>query len=300
MLHQVFILFFFVAQVHAVSGVPAEPQNYAGRLDMNGLRFSDYQDFEKNWHFVTVRFRKDTAELRMTYANDLAWQALNRDAADFPDGAVLGKIGIVTHDDMAFPSSAVPSGARRYQFMVRDKEKFKETGGWGYALFDANGLTFPEEPVTTAKACAACHGLVPERGFVFSQIMQMAPFVTSRERVDERLKLKFTDAELSSLPTTIRSVLPSGRRDKIRLLEGELRQHLFQGTLDEVRPALAVEAVRSHHPTLLMNPDGSRYALVFEDVGGKCPNEKMVALKGISNIYFKANEKFEVNFCQPR
>lgn len=66
-------------------------------------------------------------------------------------------------------SAPIPASARRYQLMVRNNEKHKQTGGWGYAVFDRDGT----ESQTTA-ACHACHQLVPERGLVFSQPMQLA------------------------------------------------------------------------------------------------------------------------------
>src|SRR4051812_40536000 len=103
---------------------------FAMQPTMSGVRLQDFRDFEKKWHLVTVRYRKDTAELRFTYANDIAWEALNRHSLDYPEGAVFGKIGVATQSDLSFASSSVPSGARRYQFMVRNKEKYQDTNGW--------------------------------------------------------------------------------------------------------------------------------------------------------------------------
>ena len=54
----------------------------AGESKMNGLQLKDYPDFETKWHLVTVRYRKDTGEQRFTYANDIAWTAMNAG----PDG----------------------------------------------------------------------------------------------------------------------------------------------------------------------------------------------------------------------
>lgn len=142
----------------------SEKDEFAGRTQMNGHELKEFAGFERNWKLVTVRFRKDTGEMRFTYANDLAWKALMSGATDYPKGSVFAKIGLATLEDPSFASSAVPSGARRYQFMVRDKTKYSETDGWGYALFDANGKTFPGEPKEASLACAACHHIVPERG----------------------------------------------------------------------------------------------------------------------------------------
>jgi hypothetical protein len=273
-----------------------DPNTFAGKTEMSGIALKDYEGFERNWHFVTVRFRKDTNEMRLTYANDTAWEALSKHVAEFPKGSVFAKIGIATAEDPAFSSSAVPSGARRYQFMVRDKEKFKTSDGWGYALFDPNGLTFPENPARTTAACAACHHIVPERNYVFSDIMVGSPFVLHNP---DRLgglshRFEYSSLAVSSLPTEIQKILPKDVK-KVRSLEGALRKDLFQGTLDEIRPILADEAVSSGQPALLLSEDAKRYSIVIAGKG-KC-GSLLVALDGVSNVVFKSNEKFEVHFC---
>ncbi len=280
----------------------ADPQSFAGKRVMNGMRLEDFKDFEKTWHFVTVRFRKDTNEMRITYANDAAWEALAKGGTEYPKGAVFAKIGIATKEDPAFTSSAVPNGARRFQFMVRDpSEKFKSTDGWAYGLFDANGGTFPEDPEHTSQACAACHRLVPERGYVFSQAMVKSPFLLGAPEkphpVTETNNVKFIDQALSALPAKVAQAFPKGTAS-VRMLEGPIRKHLFQGTLDEVRPILASEVVKSGKPAILMSEDGRRYSIVHEEANEACG--KYAALKGVANIYFKKDDKYEVSFCHPR
>ena len=105
-----------------------DPKIYGDKPEMNGYKLSDYEGFEKKWRLVTVRYRKDTGEMRFTYANPKAWNALLKRSKDYPDGAVFAKIGIITMEDPAFPSSAVPAGTRRYQLMVRNKKKHAEIG----------------------------------------------------------------------------------------------------------------------------------------------------------------------------
>jgi hypothetical protein len=89
----------------------AEPD--ATHASMNGISYDTFGDFFKKWHFVTARYRKDTEEMRFTYANDIAWRALQEGAGppgavkDYPEGAAFGKVGVMTQDDPAFTSSAV-------------------------------------------------------------------------------------------------------------------------------------------------------------------------------------------------
>lgn len=129
------------------ANAPKPPPVFAGQTSMNGYSLKQFPNFIKNFHFVTVRYRKDTSEMRLTYANDKAWGALLAGGTHYSDGAVFAKIGIMTKQDPAFTSSVVPSGGKRYQLMVMHHKKHAATDGWGYALFDMDGKTFGQDPV---------------------------------------------------------------------------------------------------------------------------------------------------------
>lgn len=45
-------------------------------------------------------------------------------------------------------------------------------------------------------------------------------------------------------------------------MEGELRKNLFQGTLDEIQPALAKKAAETGEPAALLAEDGKRFTIV--------------------------------------
>ncbi len=49
-----------------------QADEHAGKTVMNGINFYDCKDFQTKWSLVTIRFRKDTGEMRLTYANELA------------------------------------------------------------------------------------------------------------------------------------------------------------------------------------------------------------------------------------
>jgi hypothetical protein len=274
----------------------AEPEanTYAGRDEMNGYRFSDYKEFEKKWHQVTVRFRKDTSEMRFVYANDKAWEVLKAGGTTYPEGAAFAKMALATEEDHSFPSSAVPMGIRRYQLMVFNKKRHAATDGWGYALFDAKGFTFPENPKTTVVACHACHSIVASRGYVFSQPMNIASF--SSHLRSPAPPLPFTDTFLKDIPEIVRQKLPPDIK-KVRTLQGPIRSQLFQGTLDEIRPTLAKEVIKSRLPALLISEDGKRFSVVF--INNKLDCGKNLSLRGVHNIYFSQNKKYEIDFCEP-
>lgn len=218
------------------SNATSPPVSYAGAEIMNGYSLKDFKGFESKWKMVTVRFRKDTQELRWVYANDLAYKTLVSGKTDYPDGAVFAKIGVLTYDDPQFPSSAVPMGTRRYQLMVRNSKKHADTGGWGYALFDLNGKTFNEDPKKAAMACYACHRVVENRGQVFSQPFRLAAEAKTGmaflSNAKGYRKLTFVWLEVEKLPTAIRDLLPPGTKRVRNLDDALLVQNLFQGTLD--------------------------------------------------------------------
>ncbi|MBN8540677.1 MAG: cytochrome P460 family protein [Deltaproteobacteria bacterium] len=283
---------------------------------MNGIKLSDYVDFEKKWQLVTVRFRKDTGELRFTYANRAAWMHLKKlsekpateigtMAESYPRGAVFAKVGIATSEDPAFASSAVPRGARRVQFMVRDGKKFADTDGWGYALFDSGGNTFPGDLNQTSKACAACHKIVPERGYVFSQFMTglvpKSPLSPAAHSVggSQSPRLAFETVDTKDLPDFLQLQLPP-KTEKVRSLQGPMTQDAFSGTLDEVRPELTREAIRFGAPAMLLSRrDGAvLYSIVYSTgKQGLCTEGQMEYL-GVMNTTEKAETVQSVRFCE--
>lgn len=258
----IFILSLFFISLSANAYLENDsPDRFSGLKQMNGYKFTDYVGFQKKWNLVTVRFRKDTGELRFTYANPLAWKTLLSGKTDYPDGAVFAKIGYMSETDPLFPSSAVPSGARRYQFMVRNTKKHKETEGWGYALFDSHGLTFPEDPKVQTQACAACHRIAPEREYVFSQPMEPSLTIKAmRAAYKAENKFEFAEYTKSSLPKQLQDLLD--KNEKVNSLEGPLRKNIFQGTLDEVTPILVESVVKNKTSSVLANTDFSRFTLV--------------------------------------
>lgn len=256
---------------------------------MNGYTLNQFGNFAKEWHLVTVRYRKDTNEMRFTYANDLAWKTLQENKSEYPDGAVFAKIGAMTQPDPGFINSMVPSGARRVQFMVRNLAKHKDTDGWGYALFDKDGKLYPGDTKAASVACMACHRLVPERGQVFSQIMFLEKFASMPS------KLGFKDLDVSALPQSLRSKIPSQFK-KARDMTGPLKEKPFFGTLDEVQPFLASEAAEKNLPATFVSTDQKQFSAVIPLQKG-CDGEPGKMYLGVHTLAGK-KVLFENSFCQ--
>lgn len=232
---------------------------------MNGYSIKQFAGFETKWHFVTPRYRKDISQIRMVYANDIAWKALKAHVSDYPDGAVFAKIAFSTIDDPSFTSSAIPSGSLRYQFMVRDHKKHKDTDGWGYAIFDGAGHGTEINVETNSQACAACHAIVPERGFVFSLPVSETvkgnfgpvPAASSRPT--------FVAASAEQMPPAVREHLPPGASDIRQMKLPSLEKVGPANKLGEMRPALLAETMKTQLPAVLVNESGTAFAATYLD-----------------------------------
>lgn len=274
------------------AGFSAQADNYKGQSEMNGISYSNYEGFEEKWKFVTVRYRSDSGEQRFTWGNDLAMKTLEAGSVDFPDGAVFAKIGFATEKDPQFESSMVPSGAKRYQFMVRDKKKYASTGGWGYALFDGNKLTYDGDPMAQAQACYACHLLVPKRGQVFSQPIKISAFAAKVPAPIENKEVavgavKFETVPLKKFPEVVRRSLPEGS-PKVRSITGELRNNVFRGTIDEIRPTLVEEVKRTGLPAALVASRDAQFAAVYPD--GRRKNCAKKSYKSVFSTQVPSND----------
>jgi Cytochrome P460 len=53
--------------------------------------------------------------------------------------------------------------------MVRDAERYKSTGGWGYEEFGGDSRTERRVGVLAATACYSCHAQQKENDNVFSK-----------------------------------------------------------------------------------------------------------------------------------
>lgn len=251
----------------------SKPDQFAGKTEMNGIRFDDYKGFEDDWKLVTVRYREDSREQRFTYANEKAWRALKSGKSDYPDGAVFGKVGFLTGHDPIFPSSVVPSSHKRVQLMIRDRKRYAQTDGWGYALFNSDGKTFNGEPAQTAVACAACHRIAKDRGYVFSQSMnpshKASPF-QKKIGTAASSELRFETTPRSALPDFAARNIPAGSRS-VLLLKGDIQKNLFEGTLNEILPVLIQKSVASKMPTVLMSDDQRLFSAAYlEESSRRC------------------------------
>lgn len=264
---------------------------------MNDIKFDDYKEFTKKWHLVTVRYRKDSNEMRITYANDIAWKEMQKLKPNYPDGAVFGKVGLTTEEDPAFISSEVPSGAKRFQLMVRNQKKYKSTQGWGYALFDEKGQLYNEDMKVKTAACAACHSVVPERDYVFSRPMNVdfGSQFPNQERSDNLTpRFKFESKTVASLGKNLASKIAPDIKT-ILSLEGEIKEHAFSGTLDEVIPVL-IDNLKKQGKSSVLFLDDKNFSLVTPATTSKECLNKTLAVQIF--ILFNGSKVRDKVICQ--
>ena len=101
------------------------------------------------------------------YANDKAVAGYR--TGTFPDGAIVVDEAVFTKEGEGTATGLLLEGERRFlDVMVKDAQRYKSTGGWGYEHFDrddqAGRLTDAERGT-----CASCHAKAPA-DHVFSRI----------------------------------------------------------------------------------------------------------------------------------
>jgi hypothetical protein len=87
----------------------------------------------------------------------------------FPDGAIVVDEAVFTKEGEGRGTGLLLEGERRFlDVMVKDAQRYKSTGGWGYEHFDRDDQT---GRLTDAErgTCATCHAKAPA-DHVFSHI----------------------------------------------------------------------------------------------------------------------------------
>ena len=97
----------------------------------------------------------------------------------FPDGARMAKIHWLPKTQQRQPGQPkVPGTLHDVDFMVKDSKRFPDSGGWGWAVFEYEAASDTFRPGNStdsppqghdAKCGFACHTLVKNRDFVFTE-----------------------------------------------------------------------------------------------------------------------------------
>ena len=131
-------------------------------VSANGIR---YMPEYREWQVMSTTSRFDNTTMRVMFANPVAMQAIRENHIHpWPDGAIIAKV--VWEKNIDREGNIHPGKFQNIQYMVRNKNLYKDTDGWGYAKFETPGLKPYGTPVTF-KSCASCHRAADKTGGIF-------------------------------------------------------------------------------------------------------------------------------------
>jgi len=124
-----------------------------------------YQD----WRVIGTSHREDNNTLRVILGNDTAVEAARTGhTRPWPDGAMLGKLVWKDATHPAWEKATVPGEFVHVEFMIKDAEKYRETGGWGYARWKGLDQVPYGNDAGFVQECHGCHTPVRDNDFVFT------------------------------------------------------------------------------------------------------------------------------------
>src|SRR5262245_9725330 len=143
-----------------------------------GLAFSEFKGYE-GWQVVSVSLDGD--KLAVILANPVMIDAYGAgvpgNGKPFPDGSKMAKIHWIPKKMETFPAATVPGTLHDVDFMVKDSQRFADSGGWGWAVFEYEAASDAFRPGSStdvppqgndAKCGFACHTTVKARDYVFT------------------------------------------------------------------------------------------------------------------------------------
>jgi len=144
-----------------------------------GLAFSEFKGYE-SWQVISIsQNEKAVAVIMGNPAMIEAYEAgIPGNGKPFPDGAKMAKIHWFPKPQEFFPDTTVPGAQKDVDFMVKDSQRFADSGGWGWGAFkyDAASDTFTpqteaDEPPQghDAKCGFECHTLAEAKDYVFTE-----------------------------------------------------------------------------------------------------------------------------------
>jgi hypothetical protein len=163
----------------ALGGLAVSAQDKYTVKVPGGLAFSEFRGYE-GWQVISMsRSEQAVAVILGNPAMIAAYQAgIPGNGKPVPDGARMAKIHWKPKPNQFFPDSTVPGDLLNVDFMVKDSKRFKDSAGWGWAVFDYNAASKTFTPGTTAgtppqgndaKCGLGCHTAAKARDYVFTE-----------------------------------------------------------------------------------------------------------------------------------
>lgn len=125
-----------------------------------------------NWQVIAPSYREDKGHIRVITGNDIAVNAMKAGKQPLPDGSVLAKVAWKAEKNPSFPVASEPGAFVQVEFMVKNAEKYKGTGGWGFARFVGNDLKPYGKDADFVLECFGCHTPVASSDYLFTKIVK--------------------------------------------------------------------------------------------------------------------------------
>lgn len=125
----------------------------------------------KDWRIISQSHRTDNNTVRIILGNDIAVQAARSDnIRPWPKGSILAKLVWKQKTEEFWPTAIAPDKFVHAEFMIKDSEIYKDTGGWGFARWLGMEQTPYGKDKDFAQECYTCHIPVKDRDYVFTTV----------------------------------------------------------------------------------------------------------------------------------
>ena len=175
----VFSAIFIIAVVVAIFGGNAISAQDKYTLQVpGGLAFAEFKGYE-SWPVIAIS--ENGGKMAVIVGNTIMIDAFKEgvpgNGKPFPDGAMMAKIHWIPKKLETLPTATVPGTLHDVDFMVKDSQRFADSGGWGWGAFKYDGASGKFTPATTAdmppqgndaKCGFGCHTIVKTRDYVFT------------------------------------------------------------------------------------------------------------------------------------
>jgi len=132
----------------------------------NGLELPDgYRD----WRVIGSSHRTDNDTLRVILGNDTAVAAARTGRTrPWPDGTILCKLVWKDAVHPAWAQATVPGEFVQAEFMFKDADRFRATGGWGFARWKGLDQAPYGSDAGFVQECFGCHTPMKDNDYVFT------------------------------------------------------------------------------------------------------------------------------------
>jgi len=161
-----------------VSAVVSAQDKYNLKVP-GGLGFSEFKGYE-DWALIAIDHTDDL--MKAIVGNPVEMDAFRAgipgNGKPFPDGTKMAKVEWRPKKSPDAPYDInVPGTVYDLDFMVKDAQRFADSGGWGYAVFKYDSGSGTYTPATLAhmppqandaKCGSACHTIAKAKDYVFT------------------------------------------------------------------------------------------------------------------------------------